>query len=103
LDSTQYLTRIVSSLPLDPTDYPAWKKENLVIDAVRRNNLGEATAIRESKIQGSGNPFPLYENAFMDLRQSMMGVGNSWDQDYDGIIFQDKEEQSAICMRVSVL
>lgn len=100
LDSCQEISRIAPSPPFDPTLYPTWNKKNCALEAVRRHNFGEATFIHDSKLKGVANPFPLYENAFMDLRQSMMALGNTWDMKRESLIFQDKEQQSGICMRV---
>jgi hypothetical protein len=102
LDSAQYLTRVVQTPRLDPKSYSAWSKSNKpLIEAVRRHNMGEAAFIEKSKVIGNGNPFPLFSNAFMDLRQTLMSIGKACDRAViPPIIIQDEGEVSGICMRV---
>ncbi|KAJ7747644.1 hypothetical protein DFH07DRAFT_575751 [Mycena maculata] len=103
LDSTQYLTRVVPTSPLDPTSYPSWfsdKSNKPILEAIRRHNIGEATMIHESRMKGIDNPIPLYANAFMDLRQSLMSIGNACDNGLRPIVLQDPGQSSGICMRV---
>jgi hypothetical protein len=59
--------------------------------------------IDASQMRGIDNPFPLYTNAFMDLRQTLMSIGNACDSGLAPVILQDKGESSGICMRVSNL
>ncbi|KAF8147737.1 hypothetical protein K438DRAFT_1625856 [Mycena galopus ATCC 62051] len=105
LDSAQYITRVVPPPPLDPTAYPLWsrtKSSKPVLEAIKRNNVAEATLVSQSKMFGIDNPFPrLYTNAFMDLRQTLMSIANACDNGMIPITLQDKEESSGICMRVS--
>ncbi|KAJ7186897.1 hypothetical protein C8R46DRAFT_1058361 [Mycena filopes] len=103
LDGAQYLSRVVPTLPLDPTVYPSWfnnKSNKPIAEAIRRHNMGEATLIDASRRKGMDNPFPLYGNAFMDLRQTLMTIGNACDQGMVPLVLQDKGETSGICMRV---
>ncbi|KAJ7086414.1 hypothetical protein B0H15DRAFT_986576 [Mycena belliarum] len=103
LDSAQYLTRVIPTLPLDPSSYPSWfrdKSNKPVLDAIRRHNIGEATMIYESKMKGIDNPVPLYTNAFMDVRQTLMSIGNACDSGMNPIVLQDPGQSSGICMRV---
>ncbi|KAJ7119644.1 hypothetical protein C8R44DRAFT_706503 [Mycena epipterygia] len=103
LDSAQYLTRVIPTPPLDPSTYPSWfrdKSNKTVLEAIRRHNIGEATMIYDSKMKGIDNPIPLYSNAFMDVRQTLMSIGNACDTGMHPVILQDPGESSGICMRV---
>ncbi|KAJ7471965.1 hypothetical protein FB451DRAFT_1090161, partial [Mycena latifolia] len=103
LDSAQYLTRVISKPPLDPTSYPSWfrdKSNKPVLEAIRRHNVGEATMIHDSQMKGIDNPIPLYTNAFMDVRQTLKSIGNACDSGMHPIVLQDPGESSGICMRV---
>ncbi|KAJ7485144.1 hypothetical protein B0H11DRAFT_1152028 [Mycena galericulata] len=103
LDSTQYLTRVIPKPPLDPATYPSWfrdKSNKPVMEAIRRHNVGEAQMIHDSRMNGVDNPIPLYTNAFMDLRQTLMTIGNACDRGMPPIVLQDTGEASGICMRV---
>ncbi|KAF7361421.1 MYND-type domain-containing protein [Mycena sanguinolenta] len=103
LDSAQFLTRVVPAPPFDPTIYPPWfrtQSPKPVLEAIRRNNFAEATLVEMSQRRGIDNPFPLYTNAFMDLRQTLMTIGNACDRGMVPLVLQDKEQSSGICMRV---
>ncbi|KAJ7280188.1 hypothetical protein C8J57DRAFT_120655 [Mycena rebaudengoi] len=101
LDSAQYLTRVVQTPRLDPTSYPAWPKSNKpILEAIRRHNVGEATFIHNSRLRGNNDPYPLFSNAFMDLRQTLMSIGNACDNGMRPVVIQDEGDTSGICMRV---
>ncbi|KAJ7605244.1 hypothetical protein DFH06DRAFT_1020348 [Mycena polygramma] len=104
LDSAQYLTRVLPTPPLNPTSYPSWfddKSNKLVLEAIMRHNIGEATVIDAIKMRGlDSNPISLYTNPFNDLRQTVMSISNACDNGMRPITLQDKEESSGICMRV---
>ncbi|KAJ7021435.1 hypothetical protein C8F04DRAFT_1402931 [Mycena alexandri] len=103
LDGAQYLSRVVATLPFDPAVYPSWfrdKSNKPILEAIARHNVGEATLIDASERKGINDPFPLYTNAFMDLRQTLMSIGNACDKGMVPFVLQDKGEMSGICMRV---
>ncbi|KAJ7915684.1 hypothetical protein B0H13DRAFT_1999818 [Mycena leptocephala] len=102
LDSAQYLSRVLPTPPLDPTSYPSWfhdKSNKPVLEAIGRHNIAEATMIDASQMRGIDNPFPLYTNAFMDLRQTLMSIGNACDSGLAPVILQDKGESSGSTVR----
>ncbi|KAJ7641528.1 hypothetical protein FB45DRAFT_359008 [Roridomyces roridus] len=103
LDSTQYLTRVVPKPPFDPNAYPSWfqdKSNKPVLEAMSRHNVLEATMNHESRLKGIDNPVELYSNPAMDLRQTIMSIGNACDQGMVPVVVQDKDDSSGICMRV---
>ncbi|KAJ6510595.1 hypothetical protein C8R45DRAFT_964605 [Mycena sanguinolenta] len=102
LDSAQFLTRVIPAPPLNPNIYPPWFRSEppkSVLEAIRRNNIAEATLVDMSQMRGV-NPFPLYKNAFMDLRQTLMSIADACDKGMVPLVLQDKGESSGICMRV---
>ena len=90
LDAVQYLSRVVPSTPFNPSTHPAWNKSIKTADAVTRHTFGEASIVYESKLRGVDDPFPLYENPFTDLRQTLMHMTKAWDEGRDTFIFKDK-------------
>jgi hypothetical protein len=103
LDGCQYLTRVVPVLPLNPASYKSWhldKSNKPVFDAVRRQNIGESSFVYDKLKEGNLNPFPLYVDPFMDLRQSIMTMGKNWDDEHASMMLADKEQTSCIFIRV---
>ncbi|KAJ7226890.1 hypothetical protein GGX14DRAFT_627398 [Mycena pura] len=99
LDSTQYLTRVLPDLPLDPTAYPSWpddKFNHSVLKTIMRHNMREATLIIESHGKGIDK---LYSNSFMGLRQCLKEIGTCCDARMLPMIFKDEAKSSSICMR----
>ncbi|KAJ6531444.1 hypothetical protein DFH09DRAFT_1326597 [Mycena vulgaris] len=103
LDGCQYLTRVVPTLPLDPASYKSWRLEHTnkpVFSAVRRHNVGESSFLYNKLKEGVDNPYPLYVDPFMDLRQSIMTMGKNWDDETKTMMIQDKEQTSCILIRI---
>ncbi|KAJ7915051.1 hypothetical protein B0H13DRAFT_1711711 [Mycena leptocephala] len=103
LDGCQYLTRVVPVLPLNPASYKSWhldKSNKPVFDAVRRQNIGESSFVYDKLKEGNLNPFPLYVDPFMDLRQSIMTMGKNWDDEHASMMLADKEQTSCIFIRI---
>jgi hypothetical protein len=90
LDAAQYLPRVVPSIPLDPSAYAAWNRSNQAAEAIQRHSFGEVSIVHDSRPRGVENPFPLYQNLFMDLRQSLMLMTKKWDEGRDTFIFRDQ-------------
>lgn len=89
LDAAQNLSHVVPLVPFNPSTHPAWNISIKTMDAVKRHNFGEASIAQEKRMRGV-EPFPLYQNPFTDLRQSMMHITKSWDEGRDTTIFKDK-------------
>ncbi|KAJ7641527.1 hypothetical protein FB45DRAFT_358999 [Roridomyces roridus] len=103
LDSTQYLTRVVPKPPLNPDAYASWfqdKSNKPVLKAISRHNMLEANKNYESSLKDKGNPVELYSNPAMDLRQTLMSIGNACDNGMMPVVLQDKDDSSGICLRV---
>lgn len=81
-----------------------WPANRKVFDAIRTGNPDEAMKCIAARLRGEDpNPYPLYANAFMDFRQTLMTIGKNVDEGVQSIIVQDlKGETSAICMRVGL-
>ncbi|KAF9262697.1 hypothetical protein L218DRAFT_929193 [Marasmius fiardii PR-910] len=98
IDAAQYFSSVIDQIPVHPASFPMWhSNEDSLLKAVRRGNVAEAQAA--FKAHGE-NPFPLYQNAFMDVRQTLMALGKHLDDGYSEVILQDKGEDYAICMRI---
>ena len=104
LNAAQYKSRF--SLPLDIknlADWPTLKSgrpkvpsDKRLLEAVRRGNVVEMAAT-----QARGGTAPeLYVDPFMDLRQTMMSLGNHLDKGFKCVVMQDKEKEHAINIRV---
>ncbi|KAF8515636.1 hypothetical protein JB92DRAFT_3142781 [Gautieria morchelliformis] len=100
LDAAQYLPRVVPSIPFDPSAHAAWNRSNQAAGAIWRHSFGEVSTVQDSRLRGKENPFPLYQNPFMDLRQSIMLMAKKWDEGRDTFIFRDKEDISNIALRI---
>ncbi|KAL0072615.1 hypothetical protein AAF712_000378 [Marasmius tenuissimus] len=101
IDASQYFSSVITEVPLNPASFPTWsksdKKNKPLLDAVRRGNPAEAMAVARANGQ---NPHPLFQNAFLDVRQTLMTMGNNLDNGCTEMILQDKGQDYAICLRV---
>ncbi|KAG7091274.1 hypothetical protein E1B28_010323 [Marasmius oreades] len=101
IDGAQYFYSVIDEVPVNPASFPMWSKtdpENKpLVLAVRRGNFAEVTAMLKARGE---NPFPLYQNAFMDVRQTLMTLGKHFDDGHPEAVLQDKGHDYAICMRV---
>lgn len=75
-----------------------------VFDAVRRTSVQEMAEHAQALRAGQRyDPSPLYTNAFMDIRQTMMSIGHALDKGQRWCIVQDtKCETYALNIRVRV-
>ncbi|KAJ7150502.1 hypothetical protein C8R43DRAFT_1005979 [Mycena crocata] len=101
LDGCQYLARVVPSLTFNPAAFKAWSHTNKpVFDTIRRHNFGEASYIYDQKVTGNHNPYQLYTNPFMDMRQSLMTMGKHWDENKPKTMLADDGKTSCVFMRI---
>lgn len=103
LDASQSYSKVIGDGLFDPSKLPIWSTNQgkSASEAVRRGNLHEARSNMMARLSGRENAVDLYENAFMDLRQTLMAFGSIWDQGFCFALLQDKDEEYAICVRVS--
>ncbi|KAF5352281.1 hypothetical protein D9758_011972 [Tetrapyrgos nigripes] len=82
----------------DPSRLSKWPSSKSLLNGMTTSSLAEAL---HNAAKGSREP-ELYKNPFTDTRQSLMGLGNAWDHKprMSCHIFEDKEEEHGICMRV---
>ncbi|KAJ7590741.1 hypothetical protein C8J56DRAFT_1134477 [Mycena floridula] len=100
LDSSQYIYRIMPKSSTIDLKLPKWNFNNRkLLESVRRHNLVEAALNFRAKENGVETN-PLYTNAFMDLRQSLMSIANVLDQKRDVLVLEDKEGTSGISMKL---
>lgn len=103
LDAAQTFTNVVEQTPLDPSTLPIWSSNQpkKIFAAIQRSSYAESMKVLSAKANGQ-TPFPLYQNAFMDLRQTLMTLANYCDTGRRTAILQDKNHEFAICVRVSI-
>ncbi|KAK7058326.1 hypothetical protein VNI00_001957 [Paramarasmius palmivorus] len=107
IDAAQYIQRIIPKYdepgtPINPASFPLWSKKSetkSIYESVRRGNIAEAYQNCSARMAGT-TAFPLYENAYMDVRQTIMTLAKNMDDGHDAAILQDKDHNSAICIRV---
>ncbi|KAI3622132.1 ankyrin repeat and mynd domain-containing protein 2-like [Moniliophthora roreri] len=105
IDATQYLKKVLpdaSATPIDPKSFPLWSQTTnpkSIYESTRRGNIAEALQNTRAKLAGT-TAFPLYESAFMDVRQTIMALAKYMDNGVDRAIMQDKDKNAAICIRV---
>ena len=87
---------------LDVFTLGPWPQDRPLLQAVRRGSLHEVKMVQDALRRGE-NPAPLYKNSFMDLRQTLMSLGNVWDTGIKTALIQDLAcETSAIHIRVRI-
>ena len=104
LNAAQYLHHF--TLPLDfgtLSDWPTNKPGNppvparrRLLEAVRRGNFSEA----ESTLRNAGRAPELFVDPFMDMRQSLMSLGNYLDTGHQCVVMQDHANEHTINIRV---
>ncbi|KAI0032959.1 hypothetical protein K488DRAFT_48696 [Vararia minispora EC-137] len=100
LNFAQDIANFSEQMPVNPTVLPRWEGES-VFDSVRRGNIQEAMQNWNSVTQGRGfSTSPLYENAFIDVRQTVMHLGKNFDEGRSTFVLQDKDQQEALCIRI---
>lgn len=60
----------------------------------------EAFANAQAQSQGKENAWDIYENAFVDIRRTIMSLANGFDNGVLSAIAQDKDNSYAICIWV---
>ncbi|KZT04914.1 uncharacterized protein LAESUDRAFT_760660 [Laetiporus sulphureus 93-53] len=107
LNAAQYVPRILPDPPSNPAALHPWPENGSmggsrsVHEAVKRNNVAEINTVFEARKRGQNNPYPLYESAIMDVRQTLMSIGKYWDEGVRWCVIQDPEcEISAINVKL---
>ncbi|EEB98619.1 hypothetical protein MPER_01841, partial [Moniliophthora perniciosa FA553] len=102
IDSAQSFKQTIDELPINPSSFPLWSTDGnrpALTDAVKRASFVEQDAFIRARSQGQ-QPFPLYVNAFMDFRQTLVNLGHYADRGAKYIAIQDKSQEYGICMRI---
>ncbi|KAJ3542900.1 hypothetical protein NM688_g5923 [Phlebia brevispora] len=101
LNGSQNAANTIAKPDLDISGLPMWPSGRSVYEAGRRGDLSEGIQIASAKDRAGGDPFPLYSNPFMDLRQTVMGISKHWDEGLKSAIVQDlNREKCGINLRV---
>ncbi|KAJ7581241.1 hypothetical protein C8J56DRAFT_959461 [Mycena floridula] len=81
---------------VDPSSLSIWTNQSKpAVQAVMQATLAEMTGLA----RGS-NTFPPYQDAFLDVRQTIAGLAKLWDQKKSVVVLQDKSSEFAICVRI---
>ncbi|VDB84565.1 unnamed protein product [Peniophora sp. CBMAI 1063] len=104
LNYAQNMAKFLNRMPINPVELAKWKdvQRRPVFDAVRRSNMAEVLKVAEAR-RTTGNAssaFPLYANAFMDLRQTIMSLAKNFDTNHPVALLQDENQRAAISMRM---
>ncbi|THU98789.1 hypothetical protein K435DRAFT_720412 [Dendrothele bispora CBS 962.96] len=98
----QNLSSLIPEAPFDPVQLGLQKWTSAptvsgkVYDAVRRSNLTEKLAMMER----GDDAFPLYQNAFMDVRQTLMTLASNWDKGKGFGVLQDQADEYVVAFRI---
>lgn len=85
INAAQCLAQHIPNSPLNPATLAAWPStspgdDRSVHDAVKRGDMAEALANLEARMQGRDNAVALYQNAVLDLRQTLMALASMLDE-----------------------
>lgn len=103
INASQTLSAIITRPPIDLSQYSRWPAQGgrSLFDAIRRGDLNETILSTQALFHGLADPFPLHKNAFMDVRQTLMGLAKYWDGGQHIAVMQDlNRERCAINIRV---
>ncbi|KAF9065037.1 hypothetical protein BDP27DRAFT_1298548 [Rhodocollybia butyracea] len=103
IDASQTFSKHIEHPPFNPSSLPLWSKKSsskTLLESVRRGNMEEAMANAHARSEGKENAWDLYENTFVDFRQTVMSLANGFDGGAKTAIAQDKDTTYAVCMRV---
>ncbi|KAH9944915.1 hypothetical protein B0H21DRAFT_779324 [Amylocystis lapponica] len=104
INAAQCLSTVVPDAHVDPATIRRWPTEGenrSVYAAIRRGDLHEAAATAHARALGRDQAVDLYTNAFMDLRQTLMGIAVAWDEGRTwGVIQDPQHETCAITFRI---
>ncbi|KAJ3896384.1 hypothetical protein GG344DRAFT_72217 [Lentinula edodes] len=103
IDASQSIATLIAKSPFDPSTLPLWTKKTsktTLLKTVSRGNFEEAFANIRARREGKESAWPLFENTFMDARQTIMGLADGIDKGVKTALIQDKDTKYAICLRV---
>jgi hypothetical protein len=94
INASQAMSAINPNPPLALDQYPKWPRNSKILyESIRRGNIDEAVSGVKST--------PLYANAFMDVRQTLMSLAVQYEKGIKYAILQDRQkEKCAINIRV---
>ncbi|KAF9022636.1 hypothetical protein BDZ89DRAFT_1137258 [Hymenopellis radicata] len=88
---------------ISPEKLPQWTVrtgKTSAFEAMNRASVTETLRAQESKRSGTADPFPLYENAFMDARQTSRHLAHNFEKGRNALVLRDKDNVQAICIRM---
>ncbi|PSR74746.1 hypothetical protein PHLCEN_2v9625 [Hermanssonia centrifuga] len=103
LNASQVSSQLITKSPINIKSLHKWPLGSSLYESVRRGNWQESMANYSSRI-GGGNTeaSALSGNAFMDLRQTILSLANSWDKGIRVAVMQDEDhEKCAVNIRIN--
>ncbi len=103
LNASQVSSQLITKSPINIKSLHKWPLGSSLYESVRRGNWQESMANYSSRMGGSSNTeaSALSGNAFMDLRQTILSLANSWDKGSRVAVMQDEDhEKCAVNIRV---
>ncbi|KZS94838.1 hypothetical protein SISNIDRAFT_484370 [Sistotremastrum niveocremeum HHB9708] len=101
LNRAQLLSKRLPSPPLNLHELPPWTGPPLE-DAFSTTNMAELA--KGMQVLATGTPVPGHpneENVFNGLRATILAIASLKDKGLNALVIQDKDQQAAMCIRVS--
>ncbi|VDB84566.1 unnamed protein product [Peniophora sp. CBMAI 1063] len=100
----QNMPSFACRMPINPIQLPVWNTRNGMPahKAFAHVSLGEAAEIERAEMGGgdASTAFPMSQNAFMDLRQTLMSLTKMYEEGRRGTLIQDEKQQSSIAVQM---
>lgn len=99
LDASQQFDQLIGTKTVDPSEFAEWTGKK-ILEASHRNNIEERFAGTGPTSQRKKGHLSAKEDTFRELRQSILGIAHSCDEDHTDVYYMDGEEKWAIFVRV---
>ena len=99
LDTSQQFEQLIGTKTVDPSEFTQWVGKD-ILKASHRNNMHEKVTGTGVMSQRKKGPLSAKEDTFRELRQSILAIAHSCDEDYTDVYYMDEEEKWAIFVRV---
>ena len=99
LDASQQFDQLIGTKTVDPSEFTLWTGKD-ILKASHRHNIQESFTGTGAMSQQKKGPLSAKEDTFRELRQSVLAIAQSCDEDHTDIYYMDGEEKWAIFVRV---
>ena len=99
LDASQQFDQLLGTKTVDPSEFTQWTGKD-ILKASHRNNIQEKVTGTGAMSQPKKGPLSAKEDIFRELRQSILAIAHSCDEDHMDVYYMDGEEKWAIFVRV---